>query len=657
MRTPALATALATTLLLTAPATPAADATARSSIPAATSSTLEGFRLSVWNNDMEWGSTTGGPSYWSRTPATSATNAKVEWLTGRSPFPAYGAANTLNHIAWLWDQSRTATVQMRSQPFDAVAGLKYTANAVAARGRGQAATFHLEFYDASGRRLSSLKQYTPAPTALVRKQVSVTGVAPRGTKSARLLVSSGGSTTGSSYWDAFSVDEYRGPQTYNPTLLKSPSELVPGHRVLKTGGMTQVVIPGKKSGVTADSPDAQPVYNGYTKGSPVHASQMYGSVIRDGGLYKMWFQGRTTANPWSVWYAESTDGIHWNRGQEVLHDVNPGGVVLNPDTSNPARKFLMLSVRGTMQMVPDRKPMPPFDVDYRTWYSADGKDWKPLSQGPALNFRDIATVTWDPWTRKFIALTKQASGVNRQLFMSTSTDFVHWSTPRRALRTDEADPAYTDIYSAAIFRSGEDLVSLPVLYTTGVDQGIDGPLRPYLASSTDGIHFERPTVRQPSIPLGRTGSLDAGIITPASGPVMIGNTMRIYYGGWTAGHETNPRSPRIFYAEWGRDRLAGWRATGPYGTVTTKALSPSGSNLSVNATVPAGGRLTVTVLDAATGKVIPGYEAARSTYVSGDQYDAQVNWGGRTLSALHGRKIALRITATRGSTVYAFRIS
>lgn len=624
---------------------------------AAASSSLEGFRLAIWNQDLEWGSESAGPSYWSRTPARSTTAAKVEWLTGRTPFAAYGGANTLNHIAWLWDDSRSAAVQMRSQPVDAVAGRKYTANAVAARGRGSAATFYLEFYNQSGRRLSLVKQYTAAPTTLARTQVSVTGIAPAGTTSARVLVASSTTTTGSSYWDSVSIDEYRGPEGYSSALANSSALLVPGHRVQSVSAMSQVIVPGTKHETSSGSPDAVPVYDGYTKGSPVQAAQLYGTVLQDGGIYKMWFQAKTSSSPWSTWYSESTDGITWARGEEVLRDVNPGGVVRNPDTSDPAKKFLMLSVRGTMQMVPDRKPMPPFDVDYRTWYSADGKDWKPLSNGPALNFRDIGVVTWDAWTRKFIALTKQASGVDRQLFMSTSSDFVHWSTPRRALRTDSTDPRYTDVYTASIFRSGEELVALPVLYSAGVLQGIDGPLRPYLASSVDGVHFDRPTVREPSIPLGRAGSPDAGIITPASSPITLGDTTRLYYGGWTGGHETNPRSPRIFFAEWGRERMAGLRADGTYGSVTTKTLRPSGTQLSVNAHIPEGGRLTATVLDPRTGKVIPGYEAASSSYISGDVYDGSVRWGSRTLAALAGKDLQIRFTATRGSMLYSFKIS
>ena len=88
-------------------------------------------------------------------------------------------------------------------------------------------------------------------------------------------------------------------------------------------------------------------------------------------------------------------------------------------------------------------------------------------------------------------------------------------------------------------------------------------------------------------------------------------------------------------------------------TLTTRPLLPAGGTLTVNADVAA---LTAEVLDARTGAVIRGYEAVRSSAVTGDTLGAAITWDGRDLAALRGRPIKLRFHL-RGGDLYAFRIT
>ena len=623
----------------------------------AAASPVEIAGLGLWNWDIETADASGAPGTWSAVPARPTAAARVQRIVGVAPFARIGYANRLNHVAWVWDNSRTASAQMRSRPVDAAPGRHYIARATAGVGRGRAATLNLEFLSASGRRLSLARQTSAAPRRGSTTRVAVKAYAPAGTASARLLVASEAARVGSSYWDDFEIYEERSAPTYDARMGTSSAMFVPGFRVASTSGMAQEIVTGVKHGATVGSPDAVPVYDGNRVGAPAHAAQMSGSVIHDGGRYQMWFSGKQASSSWSTWYSESSDGVRWSTGRQVLTGVSPGGVVLNPDQSNPARRFLMLGVRGTMQMRLDKAVMPPFDVDYRTYASADGQHWTGLSAGPALPSRDVAVVSWDPLARQFVAMTKQPGGRVRQLFTSTSRDFLHWTTPHQSLRADTADPAKTDVYTAAVFRSGEELVALPSLYTAAAVRGVNGPVVPYYASSLDGVHFARPSVRQPSLPLGRLGSLDDGMILPANQPVTVDGKVRLYYGAWDGGHEASGRNPRIFYAEWEPERFASLRVTGANGSVTTRTLRPTGHDLTLNASVPAGGSLTVTVLDARTRAVIPGYEASSSTVVTGDDLASGVQWGTRTLRDLAERDIMLVLNATRGTKLYSFRIS
>ncbi|XVX21546.1 hypothetical protein ACQP1U_06690 [Actinomycetota bacterium] len=654
---------LSTTLLIATGTLATASPSAAATPPPGT----EPYRLGMWNHDFEWGTAGSGPHYWTRSPARATTGNRVDWIPGRAPFPVYVGAGTQNHITWLWDGVRDGSTGIRSQPMNAYGGRFYAAAGRVQTGRGKPAVLHLEFYGADGRRLGVVGQENASPAAGSVGTVRSRGRAPAGTTRVVLNVTSDRASVGSSYWDGMQIEEYIGPEAYQPRLGTASVLFTANHRIASTTSMRQVIIEGEKYGTqesevsttAAGDESADPVYDAVccTKGeSPSHSAQLFGTVVRDAGIYKMWYHVKAAGDPWSVWYAESADGVTWPRGHKVLHDGGLGGVVKNPDTSDPSKRWLMLVVKGTMQMTVTQLPMPPVNVDYRTYASADGETWRPLSNGRALPFRDIASVSWDPVNRQFIALTKQASGVNRQLFVSTSRDFLSWTTPRRALRTDSGDRPESDVYASALFRMGEGLIALPIVYTASLVNGVNGPLQPFLASSRDGVHFSRPTTRAPSLPLGPLGSLDDGMILTASAPVYVGDKVRFYYGAWNGGHEDTPRSARIFFAEWDRDRFAGMRATSTYGSLVTKPLLPTGSALSVNATVPRGGRLTVAVQDAATGRVIPGYEAAASSYVTGDSGAHKVTWGGKSLAGLRGRQVRLRFTMTAGAEIYAFRV-
>ncbi|HYN96064.1 MAG TPA: hypothetical protein VES42_19640 [Pilimelia sp.] len=621
-------------------------------------------RLAVWNHDLELGANGAAPTRWSAAPASPTATLKAVRVDAPAPMPRYTGERTVNHAIWLSDRSGSGAVAARAAAVPAAAGRTYWAQAQVYVGAGTTARLNLEFLDAAGRRLPGglVEQgnLRLLPKAGELTWVRSTGVAPAGTTAIRALIVSAMAAVGSSYWDQLFLAEVAAPPAYAPALGTGAVLFVGDHRVGQLSGLTRVVQPGRKYRANGDPRAATPVYDSvccHRGGQPPHSAQLFGTVLHEDGVYKMWYTAKASG-PWSARYAESADGRSFPAGAQVLADVWVAGVVRNPKTTDPSRRYLMLGVKGAMAPA-TTTPMPPVDVTYRAYASPDGKAWTPLAAAAVLPMRDVANVSYDPVTARFVATTKQAGGTtDRQAYVSTSADFVHWTAPRQALRVDAADPAGSHVYGAPVFRYGDQLLGLPLIYTQGLVNGVNGPVVPQIAASPDGSWWSRPS-RSPLIPLGAAGELDDGFLMLASAPVVDGDRVRLYYSGWDAGHETAGRSSRVFYAEWRRDGFVSLRAGAGGGTLTTKPLRPTGTTVTVNADLTPGtgvaGQLTAEVLDAGTGVVIPGYGTAQSTVVAGDTLAGSLTWAGKNLSALAGRQIRLRFTLTAGD-FYSFRV-
>lgn len=624
------------------------------------------FTLAYWNSDMGWGSTGAAPSFWTASPVLATSVNSVKKVTAPSYFGSGVFAMEVR------DTSARVATTARSKALNAAPGRYYVSNVAVYSASGTAPRFYLEFMNAKGAVLTRYQSTTTPPVPGKGLWMQARGTAPAGTTSVRAYFYStlGGRTT--TYYRAPDISEAVADQTYASSLGTSEVLFIGNERVASTS-MTQRVHAGVKYDANHDGlPD--PVYAklagrpaGNTDPKWYHTAQlMSGSVIRESstGPFKMWFTGKDLrGGPWSTRYSTSSGGTDWAWAPVIGTNLNVAGVVRNPNTADPSRKYFMLGTYGTLDNTSN-----PYAVVYRAYYSADGRSWKPLSSAPILPGRDVAYVSYDPVTKRFVASTKQAGGTSdRRFFLSYSTNFLNWTTPRLAIKADGSDPAGSDVYGAPVFRYGEQMVSTPMIWTKGVVKGVNGPITPGLASSTDSVHFGRPTDRSPIIPLGPLNrndkvNSDDGFITMPSGPVMdaagnvalVDNKIRVYYGGWNAGHEDRSRWPALFMAEWRKDGFTSMRADGT-ATLTTKPLSPQGSSLVVNSKLDSGGRLSVEAVNPATGVPYPGFENSASTVVTGDRTAATVTWGGKSLASLAGRPIALNFAMTHGD-LYSFRI-
>lgn len=609
------------------------------------------------------------------------------WVTGRELQTAV-LARTPHHgrqpgdcSLEMADSSRTTSVRVRSQKRIASPGSRYVATAWVKRDRGEPAALSLECWDQNNRRIGE-RQVVPAAEA-GWQEVSVSLQAPDSVTHVTVAIRSTRDGTGLSYWDDVSLyDE----APYVPRVKTGVRELFEdNYRIRSLQDVARVVHPGKKS-----PPLIVP-----TEPWEGNAAYIYGTVLYDqprGSGYRMWYTAYSRKN-YYLCYATSADGITWKKPDLGIIEydgdkhnnicrIGGGTLVYDPYSADPARRYKLMaavaadSIRGR-----------PFG--YGVFFSPDGLHWKAYEGNPVISYADVSAVAYDTARRLFIASTKQRMLVShtsvtpgkmdRAAFLSTSTDFTHWTAPGRpgspwALAV-EGDPLddwaekargglETQIYGMTLHPYASGYIGLPWVfdiddYDTGVFAPYgDGPIQPQIAFSRDLLHWSRPD-RDPVIPLGVQGAWDDGAIYTASSFVMTDRQVILYYGGMNLGHGGSRGSQtqvaRIARATWRRDGFISLANGGEdTGIVTTRLLVFGGKTLRVNARIT--GTLRVEVLDT-TGKPVPGFSLREARAIRGDQLSGLVSWrAGNDLSSLKNKPVRLRFYL-KGGDLYAYWFS
>ena len=274
----------------------------------------------------------------------------------------------------------------------------------------------------------------------------------------------------------------------------------------------------------------------------------YGRVMFDEqrDVFRMWYSaygsryvtGQKYRDEQTMCYAESGDGVHWKK---PLLDINPlpghdrtnivmgtkaGNVhgpcvIINPDQSDPERRFLVLFDSYAKW---HKKEAAQFGFRGRACYvaaSPDGLHWSPPGgQYAFVGKADSGqSVVWEPRTRTFRAYTrlttKDAFGQRiRTWKMNESKDFLHWTEPMELFRTDERD-GYPDmqLQQLAISRYEGTYIGLLSLFLIKQYVELEGGAieegaqrnNIQLVTSRDGIHFTRVADRALFIPHAKPG--------------------------------------------------------------------------------------------------------------------------------------------------------
>lgn len=372
------------------------------------------------------------------------------------------------------------------------------------------------------------------------------------------------------------------------------------------------------------------------EGTGPHAG---GSVLYDSAsrCYRMWY---SVFNPdayrnrlpfsYNVCYAESGDGLHWERpvlrvfdrqgdsnnnciklGTDKTQNID---VCLNPRPDRYRGKFLAIHNQKGGVFVST---------------SDDGKTFTRLFDEPAISYHSDThnNFVYDEVRDRWLLYCRPrawAGDHRRRVAVMTSSDLQHWSHERTILIPTENEAQ--EYYGIGVFRRGDLFWGVVQIYDrkTGFMHG-------ELAWSTDGERWDLLPAHQPCLERGAEGAWDHGMVAVMESPVDVDNEMRFYYGGFQLDHESAATNMgAIGCATTANNRLIGMRPRSDApGTILTRPFLVNGRNLAINAQVT--GRITAELrLD--NGKPVPGFTLADSDPITTAGFAQPVTWKHKLLS-------------------------
>ncbi|NLE46026.1 MAG: hypothetical protein GX620_15005 [Chloroflexi bacterium] len=443
---------------------------------------------------------------------------------------------------------------------------------------------------------------------------------------------------------------------------------------------------------------------------------IYGSVLRDEGCYRMWYQawpqdwnGEDTA---LVGYAESDDGWCWRKprlgvvgyGNDLSNLCDLGlhspSVFIDPEAP-PSHRYRATGCCGPRHL--GRNPAVS-GAGYYTAHSADGLHWTLDSSDPTWRSADVITSIYHPGRRQGLVALKyspRVRGIKRRSIWTAVLEGGRWSDPLTALIPDDFDDvcavsrgyASGDYYGMAMLPACRSTIGFVWQFrhllprTPGSEIGVFGHVDVSLAYQPEPggrwLHQAgRPDfISHALVPWGRGG------IYTSSGPVEVRDEHWLYICGVTESHAwylnerwqlLNGRREdlirrgigRIGVARWPKYRLFGLEAD-PTGYVDLDlGIIERDSELVLNYTTRAGGSITVELLGnhltqpggylavapLSDFQTLEGHSRGEAIPLDSESVDQVVAWrGGAVLRGDAARAVTARLHLEQ-ATVYAFDI-
>jgi hypothetical protein len=413
-------------------------------------------------------------------------------------------------------------------------------------------------------------------------------------------------------------------------------------------------------------------------------------VIKDGDRYKMWYRAGTDtrsavtgkqalpARPtYTVAYAESTDGIQWQRpslgiyefegstdnnilmDSEVCHNLS---VFIDGRPGTPDTERYKAIAKGS-EKVADRGTL-------RGLVSADGIHWRvtepdPLIVAPDDNwamFDSPNIVFWDDLKQRYQLFARgwlpnppglhsgssRGSGY-RTIRRSVSEDFVNWSEFEMIDMGDsEPEHLYTNA-ATPYFRAPHIYLMFPKRFVTDrtffEDADAPGLSEATFMTSRDTLHWDRRFMEgfirpglDPNNWNERNMAIGTGVVPTGPGEISL-----YYVENWR--HASSRTRRGVLRTDGFVSVNAGWGG----GEFVTKPFTFEGSNLVMNYSTSVAGHVRFEIDDGETTL------ASGETF--GDEIERTVEWdGGADLSALTGKGVRLRVNM-KEADLYSIRFS
>jgi hypothetical protein len=415
-----------------------------------------------------------------------------------------------------------------------------------------------------------------------------------------------------------------------------------------------------------------------------------GTVLQDGGRYRLWYScswagsDKAVVAPDGRWklgsdsagggicYAESTDGIHWqkpelgliefqgNKQNNILSLSGLGGIsgsVLIDLNAPPAERYKVAGVTTLRKYQPGGKDSGGI---LGGAVSADGLRWTSLPEplwGTYYNNDGSPSIYFDTKLRKYVLYTRQNYPRRRSIARAETPDFRRWPHPTLVLTPgpEEApsDDFYTNTYVQYPGVENNHLMLTSIYHrdTSLVD------IR--LASSVDGIAWNWVS-REPIVEVGPAGSWDGGSIYAQPSLVRLPDgRMAVPYQGsswshneyWRVKFEKGRWPEGVGWAVWEDGRIAGIEAE-QHGEFTSQRFTFQGGPVEVNVrTRGTSGSVRVELLVEGEPQTTP----IVSRELVGDWVWTPLAWEGNPdLSRLAGRDVRLRFQLY-AAKVFGFR--
>jgi len=401
----------------------------------------------------------------------------------------------------------------------------------------------------------------------------------------------------------------------------------------------------------------------------------YHTVFQDGDLFRMYYRGshfdeeqEKSAHPEVVCYAESRDGINWEKPELGIvefdgskknniiwdgygsHNFTPFRDT-NPD-GNPGEEYKALAG--------NRKE------GLRAFKSADGAHWSLLREEPVITegaFDSQNLAFWDGVRGRYVDFHRHFKEVDgkkvRAIMTCASEDFLEWTEP---VWLEFPGAPVEHLYTNAVtpyFRAPHIFMGFPKRFAperTMVEHRHSGISDGVFMTSRDGVRFRRwgeAFVRpglQPERWVNRNNMTAWGIVQMKSSLPGTPDELSIY----STEHYYRGRGSKLRRFAVRLDGFVSMNAPLSGGEVVTRPLRFAGKELAINYSTSAAGSARVEIQDA-YGQAIEGFSLEEAEEIFGDEVERVVGWQkGSDVSALAGRPVRLRF-ALRDADLYSFR--
>ena len=401
----------------------------------------------------------------------------------------------------------------------------------------------------------------------------------------------------------------------------------------------------------------------------------YITVLKDDGVYRMYYRGLPWDGPQVTCYAQSADGIEWTKPDIGLFDVEgtrDNNVILTPEVAGGATH--------NFSPMLDRRPDIPESEQYKAlggeymegltaFASADGVTWRKLSEDPVITegaFDSQNVSFWSDAEGQYLCyLRVNVEGV-RKIARTTSEDFRTWSEP---VQMDSGGEPMEHLYTngtTPYFRAPHIYVALPGRFwperralrdedaaPLDVWEGSGGAndcSDAVFMTTRGGNHYDRTFMESFVRPGPEKANWVSRANYPAQGVAPTGPMeMSIYVG-----RATGQRSAWLERLTLRTDGFSSLHCGYGGGEMITRPFWFEGSELLVNYATSAAGDIRVELRDE-TDTPIEGFTLDDCDLIIGDDIDRAVTWNGNAdVSRAARQPIRLRF-AMKDADLYSLR--